>query len=148
MAAGTCTSPTPAAKPNAIRKAEHYAYQLESVGPADLRNTNINPATAPTISAIAHLAIRGANEGLARANALAVSPDDQHLYVAGENDDMIAVFMRDAIAPALPTPIESSSHVPGVWSNDPTVDVSWPAAVDNPGGSGLAGYSIVWTRRR
>lgn len=86
----------------------------------------------------------GANEGLARANALAVSPDDQHLYVAGENDDMVAVFMRDAIAPALPVPIESSSHLPGVWSNDPTVDVSWPAAVDNPGGSGLAGYSIVW----
>ena len=86
----------------------------------------------------------GANEGLARANEVAVSHDDQHLYVAGENDDMVAVFMRDAIAPALPTPIQSSSHVPGVWSNDPTVDVFWPAAVDNPGGTGVAGYSIVW----
>ncbi len=86
----------------------------------------------------------GANEGLARANAVAVSHDDQHLYVAGENDDMVAVFMRDAIAPALPVPIQSSSHTLGVWSNDPTVDVFWPAAVDNPGGSGLAGYSIVW----
>lgn len=86
----------------------------------------------------------GANEGLARANAVAISHDDQHLYVAGENDDMVAVFMRDAIAPALPAPIQSSSHTPGVWSNDPTVDVFWPAAVDNPGGSGVAGYSIVW----
>ncbi len=93
----------------------------------------------------------GANDGLARANAVAVSHDDQHLYVAGENDDMVAVFMRDAIAPALPAPIQSSSHTPALppptatsWSNDPTVDVFWPAAVDNPGGTGVAGYSILW----
>ena len=86
----------------------------------------------------------GANEGLARANDVAVSHDDQHLYVAGENDDRVVVFVRDAIAPALPSLLESSSHLAGVWSNDPTVDVEWSPVVDNPGGTGVAGFSVVW----
>lgn len=86
----------------------------------------------------------GTVEGLARANAIAVSPDDQHLYIAGQDDDMVAVFMRDAIEPSLPTVLTSTSHTPSVFSNDPTIDMLWSGAMDNPGGSGLDGYSFLF----
>ncbi len=82
--------------------------------------------------------------GLARVVELAVSSDDQHIYGAGQNDDAIAVFMRDAIAPLGPSSLGSPSHTVSTFSNDPTVDISWSGASDNPGGSGLAGYSIVF----
>ncbi len=86
----------------------------------------------------------GGETGLARVVELAVSADDQHIYGAGQNDDAIAVFMRDAIAPLGPTSLTSPSHTVSVFSNDPTVDIAWSGASDNPGGSGLAGYSIVF----
>lgn len=86
----------------------------------------------------------GGETGLARVVELAVSGDDQHIYGAGQNDDAIAVFMRDAIAPLGPTSLTSPSHTVSVFSNDPTVDIAWSGAADNPGGSGLAGYSIVF----
>ncbi|MEO7793829.1 MAG: beta-propeller fold lactonase family protein [Thermoanaerobaculia bacterium] len=82
--------------------------------------------------------------GLARVVELAVTADDQHIYGAGQNDDAIAVFMRDAIAPLGPNSLISPSHTVSVFSNDPTVDAVWSGASDNPGGSGLAGYSIVF----
>jgi 6-phosphogluconolactonase (cycloisomerase 2 family) len=86
----------------------------------------------------------GGEAGLARVVELAVSADDQHIYGAGQNDDAIAVFMRDAIAPIGPVSLASTSHTVSVFSNDPTVDIAWSGAEDNPGGSGLAGYSIVF----
>ncbi len=86
----------------------------------------------------------GGEDGLARVTELAVSADDQHVYGAGLNDDAIAVFMRDSLAPSPPTTLQSPSHTPGVYSNDPTVDITWSGASDNPGGSGMAGYSIVF----
>src|SRR4030095_11496362 len=36
-----------------------------------------------------------------------------------------------------------SSHRPGQWSNDPTVDITWAGAAD--GASGIDGYSIEWS---
>ncbi len=86
----------------------------------------------------------GGETGLARVVELALSPDDQHIYGAGQNDDAIAVFMRDAIAPLGPTSLTSPSHTVSVFANDPTVDTLWSGATDNPGGSGLAGYSVVF----
>lgn len=86
----------------------------------------------------------GGENGLARISALAVSADDQHIYGAGQDDDAIAVFMRDSLAPAGPSTLESTSHTPSVFSSDTTVDIVWSGAADNPGGSGLAGYSIVF----
>lgn len=35
-------------------------------------------------------------DGLAGADGIASSPDDRHLYVAGRNDDAVAVFARDS----------------------------------------------------
>lgn len=45
-----------------------------------------------------------------------------------------------------PTAPAIGSVVPaaGTWTNDNTVQISWSGAVDDAGGSGLAGYSIEW----
>lgn len=75
---------------------------------------------------------------------IAVSGDDQHLYVAAQNGDAVVVFMRDAIAPSLPLSLQSISHTPGVFSNDPGIDMQWSGAADNPGGAGLDGYSFLF----
>ena len=49
----------------------------------------------------------------------------------------------DKTPPGKPTEF-SSSHSLAQCSNDNTVDVSWTAPEDDPLGSGLEGYSIVW----
>ena len=51
-------------------------------------------------------------------------------------------FYIDTHAPSNPT-ISSSSHVPGVWSKNPTVHLSWSGASDGSG-SGVAGYAQLW----
>jgi hypothetical protein len=50
-------------------------------------------------------------------------------------------FVFDIAPPAAPTSLLSTSHTPGAWSNDPTVDVTWSGASDP---SGIGGYSYVW----
>jgi serine protease len=51
-------------------------------------------------------------------------------------------FRIDTTPPSNPS-VTSLSHVPGQWSNDPTVDVAWSGATD--GASGVDGYSIEWS---
>ena len=51
-------------------------------------------------------------------------------------------FRIDTAAPTNPT--LSSSHAPGTWSNDASVDVSWTGASDAR--SGVDGYSYSWTQ--
>ena len=46
----------------------------------------------------------------------------------------------DGTPPALPAGLHSTTHTPGVWSNNPNVNFSWTAATDNL--SGLSGYGI------
>ncbi len=75
----------------------------------------------------------GGETGLARVVELAVSADDQHIYGAGQNDDAIAVFMRDAIAPIGPISLTSTSHTVSVFSNDPTVDIPLVGRRGQPG---------------
>ena len=84
-------------------------------------------------------------DGLAGGLGLVVSPepDGRHIYVVGNIDDGLAVFLKDLVAPDLPvfdspTP---SGHVPGVWSNDPELEVGFRSA-DDPFGAGLAGYPV------
>ena len=50
----------------------------------------------------------------------------------------------DATVPNFPTSITSSSHTFSVFSADTTVDASWLGATDS--GSGIAGYSIEWSK--
>ena len=80
--------------------------------------------------------------GLDGAFDLAVSPDDQNVYVASYYGDDVAVFRRDLTPPTNPTVLTSTSHTAGVWSNDPTVDVTWSGATDDD--SGVAGYSVLF----
>lgn len=57
--------------------------------------------------------------------------------------DCVAI-MVDGTQPAAVTSLTSTSHSAGVWSNDPTVNLSWTAANDPLSGgvaSGIDGYS-------
>ncbi|MHC4263479.1 MAG: S8 family serine peptidase, partial [Planctomycetota bacterium] len=46
----------------------------------------------------------------------------------------------DGTPPGLPTALKSTSHTPGVWSSDPSVDFTWSAPFDNL--SGVGGYGL------
>lgn len=54
-------------------------------------------------------------------------------------------FRIDTTPPTNPTSLWSTSHTPGVWSTDVTIDVHWSGAED-AGGSGVEGYAIDWSR--
>jgi hypothetical protein len=51
-----------------------------------------------------------------------------------------ATIKIDVTPPTTPTVLSSSSHSVAVWSNDPTIDVSWSGATDAT--SGVNGYSV------
>ncbi|NLS77003.1 MAG: hypothetical protein GXY76_07065 [Chloroflexi bacterium] len=53
-------------------------------------------------------------------------------------------FMVDRQPPTNPTTF-TMSHLPGSWSNDTTIDISWEGAAD--AGSGVAGYAYAWTEQ-
>ena len=82
-------------------------------------------------------------DGLWQASALAVSGDDQSVYGLGTQDDAVAVFQRDVVAPNDPTTVDSTSHVTSTWSNLDVIDVEWSGATDN-GHVGLDGYSVLF----
>lgn len=78
------------------------------------------------------------------------NPSDTYLRVqavdnAGNLAPWITLFnlKYDAVAPVLPG-LTSPSHTSGAWSTDATVDVTWSGAFDG-GGSGVNGYSILWS---
>lgn len=51
-------------------------------------------------------------------------------------------FYIDPTPPANPLFVDSTSHAPGRWSNDTTVDIFWSGAGDRL--SGIGGYSTSW----
>ena len=51
---------------------------------------------------------------------------------------------KDNTAPSNVSNLESTSHSPDTWSNNPTVEVSWAQVTDDL--SGLDGYSTLWTQ--
>lgn len=55
----------------------------------------------------------------------------------------VFVARDDAQAPTDPT-IDATSPLASIWSSDNTVAVDWSGAADEPLGSGLAGYSVVF----
>ncbi|MCD4749011.1 MAG: beta-propeller fold lactonase family protein [Thermoanaerobaculales bacterium] len=85
----------------------------------------------------------GGVDGLFRPTSLAVSPGDGNVYVTGYSDNAVAVFRRDLTAPANPT-LTSTTHVVSEWSNVPVIGMEWSGAVDDPSGSGVAGYSFLF----
>jgi len=67
-----------------------------------------------------------------------------HLYVADQFNHRIQKFGVDAETPGGPTSVASTSHTPGVWSSVTTISMNWSGASDDPHGSGLAGYSVIF----
>jgi len=61
----------------------------------------------------------------------------------GQSSTRIAAWVCDSLAPSDPTSLASPSHTPGAWSTAGVVDVEWSGATD-AGGSGLAGYSVLF----
>jgi hypothetical protein len=53
-------------------------------------------------------------------------------------------FKYDSVAPENPTIVSSTDHPLSTWSTDNTIAMSWSGALD-PNGSGIAGYSILWS---
>lgn len=56
----------------------------------------------------------------------------------------VFILRYDASPPSNPTALASSSHIPGIWSVDNSIDAAWSGASDGAG-SGLGGYSIQWS---
>ena len=53
-------------------------------------------------------------------------------------------FDPDTTAPADPTSLVSTDHTASAWSSDATITMLWSGAADELGGSGLAGYSVLF----
>jgi hypothetical protein len=58
-------------------------------------------------------------------------------------DKVWGAIYIDTHAPANPA-ITSSTHTPGVWSNNPDIALNWSGAADGTG-SGVSGYSILFS---
>jgi len=63
-------------------------------------------------------------------------------YFEGESGEWCWQFFKDTIPPGDPGDVSSTSHTPGAWSGDNTIDITWTGAIDNL--SGIDGYSIMW----
>jgi len=85
----------------------------------------------------------GGVDGLFRPTSVVVSPGDDNVYVSAYSDNAVAVFHRDLTAPSPPV-LTSTSHQLSQWSNNPVIAMEWSGAADDPGGSGVAGYSVVF----
>lgn len=84
--------------------------------------------------------VRGV-DGVEGANALAVSSDDQNVYVAGSGESALAVFERDVVAPIVIPELTSTSHAVGVPENIQTIDFRWSGARDD--GYGVSEYWLL-----
>ncbi len=82
----------------------------------------------------------GGVDGIGGATAMAVSSDDQNVYVAGSVESTLAVFERDVVSPTSPT-IISTSHGLGMPSNLTNLDFEWSGAADQ--GFGVADYWLL-----
>jgi hypothetical protein len=60
-----------------------------------------------------------------------------------DNFTSVGPFLIDTVLPGNASGLVSTSHLTGVWSNDPNVDLQWLPAGDAH--SGLAGYGWSWT---
>ena len=69
---------------------------------------------------------------------------DDSISAPGTATIAISVTAVDEL-PSDPTSLSAMApHVEGGWSNQPAITMTWSGAADDPGGSGLAGYSIAW----
>ena len=79
--------------------------------------------------------------------ALALRAGGLHVAAAsnGRGHDFVLLrYGNDSAAPSAPSSLASASHPLGGWGSATTLAARWSGAADEPGGSGLAGYSIVF----
>ena len=77
-----------------------------------------------------------------------IDADDQQIDGDGDGiagDDFARSYQVDMSAPNAAAMPESLEHDISSCSNQPTFTMSWSGASDEPGGSGVAGYSFLWT---
>jgi len=90
-------------------------------------------------------------EGVQSANSTALADGNSNYFHIRSVDNAgnwqstvhVGPFFIDANPPADPTSFSSTSHTVSTWSSDNTVDIGWIDATDS--GSGLDGYSILWS---
>lgn len=85
----------------------------------------------------------GGVDGLFRPTSLTVSLDDASVYATGYSDNAVAAFRRDLSVPSNPL-VASTSHLVSQWSNQSVIAMQWSGAIDDPSGSGVAGYSFLF----
>lgn len=83
----------------------------------------------------------GGADGIAGANALVASADDQNVYVAGSGESKVAVFERDIVAPEVILAIFSTSHQLSTPSPLGTLAFQWAGGSDV--GYGVAEYWLL-----
>jgi hypothetical protein len=81
----------------------------------------------------------------------AVSGNDPFTYVISDGNDgtdigtvTVSVAMPPDTTPPLDPGIDSTVPLPGTWTTGATVAGQWSEAADELGGSGLAGYSLLF----
>lgn len=99
-----------------------------------LTMTHAIPATSPAIDA-------GTSDGSATDQRGLARPVNFAPANAVDGADIGAFELQDDAPPIDPS-VSSASHVAGKPSNDPTIDVAWPAATDAL--SGVDGFSYLW----
>lgn len=64
--------------------------------------------------------------------------------VEGESGEWKWQFYKDTTPPGDPTDVTSPSHIPGEWSTNNVIELTWLDATDSPSECGVEGYSIDW----
>ena len=59
-------------------------------------------------------------------------------------DFLTVKYWNDTAAPSNPPSLTSTTHPLSTWSNLGSIGMQWSGAADDPGGSGLAGYSLLF----
>jgi outer membrane protein assembly factor BamB len=92
-----------------------------------------------------------ANPVKGRDQAYAVALSAGAVYVSGSsldidtgNDFFTVKYATESTIPTNPSSLASVTHTPATWSNVGVIGMQWSGAADEPGGSGLAGYSILF----
>ncbi len=93
--------------------------------------------------------VKDVEEDTLAATSPALADGDRYFHLCARDNAgnwgpvaSLGPFVIDASPPGAASALASSSHSVGVPSNDPTVDVSWQAAPDQAGPSGIDGYAL------
>ncbi|MGQ9457745.1 MAG: OmpL47-type beta-barrel domain-containing protein [Anaerolineae bacterium] len=107
----------------------YYKLGVPPTGPAD-------GAFVTTTNTLANVTVPGTGEHTAYVWLRDAAGNANHTSARTRT------LRYDGTPPSNPTVLTSTSHLVGVWSQNPVVEVTWSGASD--GESGVHGYSYVW----